>query len=190
MLLLVWIACGAISTHKLLMVWTNTNVPVTVSLSGGLMFPPQRGDVILFTNNTAKVGIGDLVNFKVRDRIVPLFHRILKVIHDSQTGKVLILTKGDDNRVDDRGLYSPGQLWLHREDILGKGIGILPGWGNLAIALCDYPILRIIWMGLIGRSIVYGGGGRPLLHGHLRPSKSSTIFYLLVFSALISGSYS
>jgi signal peptidase len=30
------------------------------------------------------------------------------------------LTKGDDNQVDDRGLYSPGQLWLEKTDIIGK----------------------------------------------------------------------
>jgi signal peptidase len=34
--------------------------------------------------------------------------------------QVEILTKGDNNRVDDRGLYAPGQLWLRREDILGR----------------------------------------------------------------------
>ncbi|CAG8537001.1 3108_t:CDS:2, partial [Racocetra fulgida] len=31
-----------------------------------------------------------------------------------------ILTKGDNNQVDDRGLYNPGQQWIHKEDIIGK----------------------------------------------------------------------
>lgn len=31
-----------------------------------------------------------------------------------------ILTKGDDNRVNDRGLYEKGKLWLKKEDIEGN----------------------------------------------------------------------
>jgi hypothetical protein len=38
-------------------------------------------------------------------------------------GKIELLTKGDNNRVGDRGLYAPGQLWLNREDILGRAAG-------------------------------------------------------------------
>ncbi len=40
-------------------------------------------------------------------------------------GKVKFLTKGDNNRVDDRGLYAPGQMWLERKDILGRARGAL-----------------------------------------------------------------
>ena len=40
-------------------------------------------------------------------------------MHEKSNGEVEVLTKGDNNRVDDRGLYAPGQLWLKREDILG-----------------------------------------------------------------------
>ena len=43
-----------------------------------------------------------------------------------------MLTKGDNNRVDDRGLYAPGQLWLQREDILGRAKGTLRYLGKLA----------------------------------------------------------
>lgn len=41
-------------------------------------------------------------------------------IFRKETGKQYILTKGDNNQVDDRGLYNPGQLWIHREHIIGK----------------------------------------------------------------------
>ena len=37
-----------------------------------------------------------------------------------EDGYVKFLTKGDGNDVDDRGLYSVGQLWLEREQIVGK----------------------------------------------------------------------
>lgn len=36
---------------------------------------------------------------------------------------VKILTKGDNNSVDDRGLYAPGQLWLEKKDIVGRARG-------------------------------------------------------------------
>ncbi len=43
-----------------------------------------------------------------------------------------VLTKGDNNRVDDRGLYAPGPLWLLREDILGRAKGTLRYLGEFA----------------------------------------------------------
>jgi len=35
------------------------------------------------------------------------------------------LTKGDNNQVDDRGLYAPGQLWLEKKDVIGRARGYL-----------------------------------------------------------------
>lgn len=49
----------------------------------------------------------------------------MKVHEKHVNGTVEVLTKGDNNRVDDRGLYAPGQLWLQREDILGRAKGTL-----------------------------------------------------------------
>jgi hypothetical protein len=63
--------------------------------------------------------------------------------------QVEVLTKGDNNRVDDRGLYAPGQLWLQREDILGRAKGTLRYLGMVTIILNDYPVLKYV---LIGRS--------------------------------------
>lgn len=34
-----------------------------------------------------------------------------------------VLTKGDNNQVDDRGLYAPGQHYLKRSDLLGRARG-------------------------------------------------------------------
>ena len=31
-----------------------------------------------------------------------------------------ILTKGDNNFVDDRALYAEDQIWLHKKDLMGK----------------------------------------------------------------------
>lgn len=40
-----------------------------------------------------------------------------------RTGKQYLLTKGDNNHVDDRGLYNPGQVWISREEIMGRVMG-------------------------------------------------------------------
>eukprot|EP00961_Rhodomonas_salina_P225146 3044064-Rhodomonas_salina.5 len=39
-------------------------------------------------------------------RDIPIVHRVIKV-HEKYDGAVDVLTKGDNNDVDDRGLYAP-----------------------------------------------------------------------------------
>jgi signal peptidase len=52
------------------------------------------------------------------------FNKILfKFINLRDNGYVKFLTKGDNNKVDDRGLYSPGQLWLEQKDVIGRARG-------------------------------------------------------------------
>ena len=40
-------------------------------------------------------------------------------------GEAKFLTKGDNNNVDDRGLYAPGQFWLQKKDVIGRAKGYL-----------------------------------------------------------------
>ena len=40
-----------------------------------------------------------------------------------ENGTMKFLTKGDNNQVDDRGLYAPGQLWLEKKDVVGRAKG-------------------------------------------------------------------
>ncbi len=54
---------------------------------------------------------------------IKYIHTHLSIQHYREDGKIELLTKGDNNRVGDRGLYAPGQLWLNREDILGRAAG-------------------------------------------------------------------
>lgn len=122
---------------------------MVVVLSGSMEPAFQRGDILFLNNSVEKVYVGDVVVFKIRDRDIPIVHSILKV-HEKPDGKVELLTKGDNNRVDDRGLYAPGQLWLEREDILGKAVGTLRYVGMVTIALNDYPVLKYVLVGMMG----------------------------------------
>jgi len=42
---------------------------------------------------------------------------------DRENGTLKFLTKGDNNQVDDRGLYAPGQMWLEKKDVVGRAKG-------------------------------------------------------------------
>ena len=122
---------------------------MVVVLSGSMEPAFQRGDILFLDNSVNAVGVGDVVVFKIKDRAIPIVHRILKT-HEKADGTVDLLTKGDNNRVDDRGLYAPGQLWLQREDIMGKAIGTLRYVGMVTIALNDYSVLKYLPVGMMG----------------------------------------
>mmetsp|Transcript_10619 Transcript_10619/g.15759 ORF Transcript_10619/g.15759 Transcript_10619/m.15759 type:complete len:185 (-) Transcript_10619:58-612(-) len=146
---LAMIVFSALMIWKGLMFTTKSESPVVVVLSGSMEPAFQRGDILFLNNSVEKVFVGDVVVFKIKDRDIPIVHRILKV-HEKEDGRVELLTKGDNNRVDDRGLYAPGQLWLEREDILGKAVGTLRYVGMVTIALNDYPVLKYVLVGMMG----------------------------------------
>lgn len=60
------------------------------------------------------------------------------------------MTKGDNNSVDDRGLYAPGQYWLERKDIVGKAKGFVPYIGIVTILMNDYPQLKYVILATLG----------------------------------------
>ena len=70
-----------------------------------------------------------------------VFPNIITVL--SETGKIKLLTKGDNNEVDDRGLYKPGQLWVEQDHIVGRARGFVPYVGMVTILMNDYPKLKV-----------------------------------------------
>lgn len=82
-----------------------------------------RGDLLfLWLDEKEPIRVGDIVVFKLDGREIPIVHRV-ETVHEKPNGDVDILTKGDNNQVNDRGLYSRGQLWLNRKHIIGKAKG-------------------------------------------------------------------
>ena len=138
---------------KSLMFITLSQSPVVVVLSGSMEPAFQRGDILFLNNSDEDVSVGDIVVFKIKDRDIPIVHRILKVHEERGVeggDRFSVLTKGDNNQIDDRSLYAPGQLWLKREDILGKARGCLRYVGMVTILLNDYPYLKFILVGCMG----------------------------------------
>jgi len=161
---LAMIVFSALMIWKGLMFVTKSESPVVVVLSGSMEPAFQRGD-ILFLNNQCRdwpscwetyvkgvddpIRVGEVVVFKIKDRDIPIVHRVMKV-HEKPTGQIELLTKGDNNRVDDRGLYAPGQQFIGREDILGRAVGTLRYVGMVTIILNDYPALKYVLVAVMG----------------------------------------
>ena len=71
-------------------------------------------------------------------------------------GSVDYLTKGDNNKIDDRDLYAPGQLWLKRSEIIGRAIASVPYVGAVTILLNDYPALKVALVAVMALFVLTG----------------------------------
>ena len=105
------VVCSALIMWKILMVCAYSESPVVVVLSGSMEPGYYRGDLLLLTLWPDPIQPGDITVFKLEGQEIPIVHRVLRV-HESNSGEVFILTKGDNNPGDDRNLYNPGQDWI------------------------------------------------------------------------------
>ena len=71
------------------------------------------------------------------------------------TGKLMLLTKGDNNLADDTELYAKGQDHLDRErDVIGSVVGYVPFVGYVTILLSENPWLKTVALGMMGVMVV------------------------------------
>ncbi|ETW77348.1 serine protease 26B [Heterobasidion irregulare TC 32-1] len=149
-----------------LMIWkglgllTNTESPIVVVLSGSMEPAFYRGDLLFLTNppNT-RYQNGDITVYKIPGQDIPIVHRVLETHDVSKKVKgvrlepkpedQLLLTKGDNNYLDDIELYQ-GLEWLERRHIVGKVRGFLPYVGYVTIAMNDFPQLKYALLGGLG----------------------------------------
>ena len=146
---LAMIVCSALMIWKSLMVVTSSESPVVVVLSGSMEPAFHRGDILFLHMGFTPFRAGDIVVFKVADRDIPIVHRVIKV-HEKEDGEVDLLTKGDNNAVDDRGLYAASQSWINKEHVIGRAKGYLPYIGMVTIIMNDYPMVKYVLVGLMG----------------------------------------
>lgn len=78
----------------------------------------ERGDVLFLSGPKKDISPGDICVFKLEGRDIPIVHRVIKM-HQDFSSELKILTKGDNNLKDDRGLYNDGQTWLEHKDLVG-----------------------------------------------------------------------
>ncbi len=164
------------------MVFTGSDSPVVVVLSGSMEPAYQRGDILFLWlgDDSDPIRMGEVCVFKLKGRDIPIVHRVLEVhnrceicislciaflnctftlavyhippfalahvcivavasiLRLSDDGRQELLTKGDNNAVDDRALYNRGQMWLTRENIVGRARGYVycdnhDSWSRLVI---------------------------------------------------------
>jgi signal peptidase len=110
-----------------------------------------RGDLLFLTNDKADpIRVGEILVFKVTGRDIPIVHRVMKLHQANGTDDLKFLTKGDNNYVDDRGLYAPGQLWLRPTDVVGRARAFIPHIGIVTILMNDYPAAKYLLLGVLG----------------------------------------
>lgn len=144
------IVSSALMIWKGMMVVTSSESPIVVVLSGSMEPAFYRGDLLFLTNYQSEpIRAGEIVVFKIEGRDIPIVHRAIKV-HETEDGTVKFLTKGDNNSVDDRGLYNPGQLWVRRKEVVGRARGFLPYVGIVTILMNDYPKFKYAILALLG----------------------------------------
>eukprot|EP00126_Sphaerothecum_destruens_P002636 Sdes_comp16064_c0_seq1m5272 len=91
----VMVVSSALMFWKGLIVFSNSESPIVVVLSGSMEPAFYRGDLLLLSNDLEeRVDIGEIVVFKIRDREIPIVHRVIK-IHEGTNGQIKYLTKGD-----------------------------------------------------------------------------------------------
>lgn len=145
------IVATAFMIWKSIAVITNTESPIVVVLSESMEPAFTRGDILFLSlPRNDPIEINDICVFKLEGKEIPIVHRVIKIHENTDTQKEYILTKGDNNRLDDRGLYNSRQMWIHKENIVGKVKGFLPHVGMVTILMNDYPWLKTALLGILG----------------------------------------
>merc|ERR1711981_401902 len=137
------VVSSALMIWKSLMILTGSESPVVVVLSGSMEPAFYRGDLLVLTNcRNVPVENGEIVVYKLSDREIPIVHRVIKRHENTETGEVKLLTKGDNNQVDDRALYNRGQYWITPKDVVGRAGGMASYVGMVTIIMNDYPKVK------------------------------------------------
>ncbi|KAF1870696.1 hypothetical protein Lal_00026296 [Lupinus albus] len=138
------IVSTALMLWKGLMCITGTESPIIVVLSGSMEPGFQRGDILFLHMSKDPIRAGDIIVFKIDGREIPIVHRVHEPNNNKET---YLLTKGDNNPMDDRVLYNHGQHWLQRHHIMGRAVGFLPYAGWMTIIMTENPIVKYILLG-------------------------------------------
>lgn len=150
-LALAYVFTGAFVLWKTLSVVANSHSPIVVVLSGSMEPAFQRGDILFLWNRLEKNKVGDVVVYEIEGKSIPIVHRVLREHHNSE--KQLLLTKGDNNAVDDLSLYARKQQYLdQKKDLVGTVMGYLPFVGYITILISENVYFKYGLLGLMGIS--------------------------------------
>jgi signal peptidase I len=147
---------SALMLWKGLMLTTGSESPVVVVLSGSMEPGFHRGDILFLSLTNAPFKSGDVTVFSIEGRDIPIVHRTHNVHENEKTKHLSLVTKGDNNNVDDRGLYKPGQLFLNKKNLIGRAYAFIPYVGMITIWLNDFPWLKYVLIGMMAFFVMIG----------------------------------
>lgn len=125
--------CSVATVWNGLKVITYSEAPGLVVTSGSMEPTIDVGDIIIIDNNLGTpIRAGDIVVFRLKGREIPIVHRVVQA-REGRDQELKFLTKGDNNSIDDTGLYPRGQRWIQREAILGRVRFVIPKIGHFTI---------------------------------------------------------
>uniref|UniRef100_A0A0D9Z0I2 signal peptidase I n=1 Tax=Oryza glumipatula TaxID=40148 RepID=A0A0D9Z0I2_9ORYZ len=132
---------SALMIWKGLIIMTGSESPLVVVLSESMEPGFERGDILFLQMRKHPIRTGDIVVFN-DGREIPIVHRVIEVHERRDNAQVDFLTKGDNNPMDDRILYTHGQLWLQQHHIMGRAIGYLPKAGWVTLVMTEKPVIK------------------------------------------------
>ncbi|KAJ6573330.1 putative signal peptidase [Mycena sp. CBHHK59/15] len=142
---------STLMSYSALGVLTNCKSPIVVVLSGSMEPGIYRGDILFLTNYASPYRTGDIAVYQVDGSPIPIVHRVVQThgMPDNESLSVQsLLTKGDNNDVDDLSLYR-GLERLEKKHIVGKVRCILPLIGYVSIFFNEYSRLRNGMFGIV-----------------------------------------
>ncbi|EPZ36185.1 Sec11-like 3, isoform CRA_b [Rozella allomycis CSF55] len=131
---------------------TNTATPIVVVLSESMSPAFERGDILFLSMANRPLEHGDIVVFELKGKDIPIVHRLMRIHQKSNSTTLTILTKGDNNSVDDRVLYReavPSKNWLKRKEVTGRVSGYLPYLGYITILMNENPKVKYLVIAII-----------------------------------------
>lgn len=138
---------GTYMTWKLISLFLNNDSPIVVVLSESMSPGFERGDILWL--RPKEYSVGDMTVFQLYKNTIPIVHRAIKKF-GTRT-----LTKGDNNRVDDVGLYKPNQYYLDPSDIKSCVFAYIPFFGMMTIWINTIPAIKYIVLTCVGLSVLF-----------------------------------
>ncbi|OQD79782.1 hypothetical protein PENANT_c044G06847 [Penicillium antarcticum] len=130
---------------KALSLWTGTPYPVMIVTTESMVPAFFPGDILFISNHPQNVELGDLPVSWLPHSAFPMIHRVLRVLYEDKSdpdSTQLILTKGDNNLIDDTLMYPEGQDFLSRSQVLGFKPGLPASFETGNVQHAGYEVIE------------------------------------------------
>ena len=139
------IAHSIITIRKFFYLLTNSENPFYVATTTSMYPGINRGDILFSTWDFTPPLPGDIIVFNIPNKDYPIIHRVIG-IQNLPNDDYNVLTKGDNNPVNDRQLYENKNIWIHKSHIKGRVKMIIPLVGLLVIWIMEYPFIKYFFL--------------------------------------------